>query len=425
MGRYIFNSFNSETKPMDVSVLTDVGPCSVDHLELQQVGPRFLQKRSAGRFKAVAKSQNVSPNAGLGALYQGAQAINNILLPQGNANLLSVAQQLILEITLSNGDAVHAATILPAQFLVSQIQVNSNQTLETIQSEHLLIKRLYLANADMELDQRAQLEYFTYAYPGGFSTTTTTIAASGSTKVYLEIPCCITSTEMFLPAVNQQITLMITFPPSCVTSTSASTTVTCTDMRLFMNGFDYEPQVRNRILNEFAKAPVVYGYNFPMIEQLSNITVSSASESNFQINSFSDFLTSSMFFMVRAVNATQQNLYAFDRIATCDLRKDGASWFLSKLNVEEFNSMIMPIIKTSVPNSNTDILALPFSTNIYESLKHNKLRGYIKLTPNINALLQMVSANGNRDLICCIFTQGVVTIQNGNISYAYLNDQRR
>lgn len=425
MGRYIFNSFNSETKTMDVSVLTDVGPCSVDHLELQQVGPRFLQKRSAGRFKAIAKSQNVSPNAGLGALYQGSQAINNILLPQGNANLLSVAQQLILEITLSNGDAVNAATILPAHFLVSQIQINSNQTLETIQSEHLMIKRLFLSNADMELDQREQLEYFSYSYPTGYGTSATTIAASGSTKVYLEIPCFITSTELFLPAVNQQITLMLTFPPSCVTSTSASTTVTCTDMRLFMNGFDYEPQVRNRILNEFAKAPVVYGYNFPMIEQLSNITVSSATESNFQISSFTDFLTSSMFLMVRAVNSTQEDLYAFDQILTCDFRKDGQSYYLSKLNRQEFTSMIMPLIKTSVPNSNTNILALPFSTDIYQSLKNNKQRGFVKLTPNINALIQMVSANGNRDLVAVIFTEGVVTIQNGNISYAYLNDQRR
>lgn len=425
MGRYIFNSFNSETKPMDVSVLTDVGPCSVDHLELQQVGPRFLQKRSAGRFKAVNKSQNVSPNAGLGALYGGSQAINNILLPQGNANLLSVCQQLILEITLSNGDAVNAATILPAQFLVSQIQINSNQTLETIQSEHLMIKRLFLSNADMELDQREQLEYFSYSYPTGYGTSATTIAASGSTKVYLEIPCFITSTELFLPAVNQQITLMLTFPPSAVTSTSASTTVTCTDMRLFMNGFDYEPQVRNRILNEFAKAPVVYGYNFPMIEQLSNITVSSATESNFQLSSFTDFLTPSIFIMIRAVNSTQEDLYTFDQIKTANFLKDGQSWWLSKLNRQEFTSMIMPLIKTSVPNSNTNILALPFSTDIYQSLKNNKQRGYVKLTPNINVLLETVSANGNRDLVAVIFTEGVINIQNGNISYAYLNDQRR
>lgn len=410
---------------MDVSVLTDVGPCSVDHLELQQVGPRLLQKRSAGRFKAVAKSQNISPNAGLGALYQGSQAINNILLPQGNANLLSVCQQLILEITLSNGDAVNAATILPAQFLVSQIQINSNQTLETIQSEHLLIKRLFLSNADMELDQREQLEYFSYSYPTGYGTSATTIAASGSAKVYLEIPCFLTSTELFLPAVNQQITYMLTFPPSAVISTSASTTVTCTDMRLFMNGFDYEPQVRNRILNEFAKAPVVYGYNFPMIEQLSNITVSNATESNFQISSFTDFLTPAMFLMVRAVNSTQEDLYSFDQILTTDFRKDGQSYYLSKLNRQEFTSMIMPLIKTSVPNSNTNILALPFSTDIYQSLKHNKQRGFVKLTPNINALIQMVSANGNRDLVAVIFTEGVVTIQNGNISYSYLNDQRR
>lgn len=409
----------------DVKILTDVGKeCSYNHWDKIDAGVRYLDRKSIGRKKCFKVSQNVSPNAALGAIYQGSNTVNNILLPQGNGNLLSVCEQMVLEITLDNGDAVNAATILPAQYLIQQIQINTNGTIETINPEHLVIKRLYLSNADMELDQRAQLEYFSYSYPAGYGTSATTIAASSSAKVYFEIPNFITSTGLFLPAVSQQITLMITFPPTCVVSTSASTTVTCSNMRLFLHGIDYEPQMRQSMLNKFAEKAVVYGYQFPMIEQLSNITVSNVSQSNFQISSFTSFLTSGLFLLVRAVNATQQNQYAFDRIATLDFKKDGRSWFLSPLDSQEFNSMLMDCIKTSVPNSNTDILCAPFSDNIYESLENNKLLGFCEFTPNIQALITMQSIAGQRDLIAIIFTCGTITIQNGQISYAYLSKEK-
>ncbi len=410
---------------MDLSVLTDVGNCSVDQGDLYDSGTRYLKKSSIGRKKTIALSQNVSPNAALGALYQGSSTVNNILLPQGDANVLSVCESLVLEITLQNTDAVNAATILPTMFIVSQIQVNTNQTLETINSEHLLIKRVFLSEWDSELDQRSQLENFTYSYPAGFVTNTTTIAASGSAKYYLEIPCCLTGSGLFLPAVQQQITLMITFPPSCVTSTSTSQTVSCTNMRLFLNGYDFEPQVRRNLLNKFASRSMIYGYCFPMIEQLSNITVSSATESNFAISTFTDFLTPCIFLMVRAVNSTQQNLYAFDQIATLDLRKDGASTKLSTLDRQEYSSMLMKYIKTSVPNSNTNILCDPFAIDVYQALKHNRLNGYLKFSPNINAIIRMQSVSGQRDLIAVVFRQGVLQVQDGNLSYVYLNDQRR
>lgn len=406
-------------------MLTDVGKeCSYNHWDKLDAGVRYLDKKSISRKKCYKCSQSISPNAALGAIYQGSSTVNNVLMPVGGGNLLSVCEQMVLEITLDNGDAVNAATILPAQYLIQQIQINTNGTIETINPEHLVIKRLYLSNADMELYQRADLERFSYSYPAGYGTSATTIAASSSAKVYFEIPNFITSTGLFLPAVSQQITLMITFPPTCVVSTSASTTVTCSNMRLFLHGIDYEPQIRQSMLNKFAEKAVVYGYQFPMIEQLSNITVSNVAQSNFQISSFSSFLTSGIFLLVRAVNATQQNQYAFDRIATLDFKKDGRSWFLSPLDFQEFNSMLMDCIKTSVPNSNTDILCAPFSDNIYESLENNKLLGFCEFTPNIQALIQMASVAGQRDLIAIIFTCGTITIQNGQISYAYLSKEK-
>lgn len=425
IGSFIVKQQSEKMASTDVKLLTDVGTvCSYSHWDKLDAGVRYLDRKSIGRKKCFKVSQNVSPNAALGAIYQGANTVNNILLPQGNSSLVSVCEQMVLEITLDNGDAVNAATILPAQYLIQQIQINTNGTIETINPEHLLIKRLYLSNADMELDQRAQLEYFSYSYPTGYGTSATTIAASSSAKIYFEIPNFITSTGLFLPAVSQQITLMITFPPNCVTSTSSSTTVTCTNMRLFLHGIDYEPQIRQGMLNKFAEKAVVYGYQFPMIEQFSNISVSASSQSNFQISAFSTFLTSGLFLMVRAVNATQQNQYAFDRIAQLDFKRDGRSWWLSPLDFQEFNSMLMDCIKTSVPNSNTDILCAPFSDNIYESLENNKLLGFCEFTPNIQALIQMDSVTGNRDLIAVIFTCGTITVQNGQISFAYLSREK-
>jgi len=411
----------------DVKLLTDVGDCSYSHWNqvMKDAGVRYMQKKSIGRKKCFKASQNVSPNAALGAIYQGAATVNNVLLPQGNGNLLSVCEQMVLEITITNNSAVAVATVLPSMFLVQQIQINTNGTIETINPEHLLIKRLYLSDADMELYQRGQLENFSYSYPTGFGTSASTIAASSSQKYYFEIPNFITSTGLFLPAVSQQITMMITFPPTCLTSTSASTTVSCTNLRLYLHGYDYESQIRQQLLNKFAEKAVVYGYQFPMIEQFSNIAVSAAAQSNFQISSFSTFLTSGLFLLVRAVNATQQNQYAFDRIGTLDFKKDGRSWFLSPLDNQEFNSMLMDCIKTSVPNSNTNILCAPFSEDIYESLENNRLLGYCEFTPNIQALIQMASVTGNRDLIAIIFTCGTITIQNGQISYAYLSTDKK
>ena len=409
----------------DVKLLTDVGPaCSYDHWNKIDAGIRYLDRKSVSRKKCIKLSQNVSPSSGLGAIFQGSTTVTSILLPQGNSNLLSECEQMILEVTISNADAVNAASLVPTQFFIDQIQMNTNGTIETINPEHLLIRRLYLSDADMELDQRAQLENFSYSYPTGYGSSASTIAASSSQKYYFEIPNFITSTGLFLPACSQQITMMITFATTCLLSTSVSTTVSCSNLRLFLHGIDYEPQLRNSMLNKFAQKAVVYGYQFPMIETLSNITVSSASQSNFQINAFSEFLTSGIFLMVRAVNATQEAKYAFDRIANLDFKKDGRSWFLSPLDNQEFNSMLMDCIKTSVPNSNTDILCAPFSDNIYQSLENNKLLGFCQFSPNISALIQMVSANGNRDLVAVIFTAGTITIQNGQITYAYLTQEK-
>lgn len=395
---------------------------SYNHYEFVQQNGKMIAAESQGRLKAARVSQNISPTGSVGNVFINGNSNLSYLLPIGNSNLCDVCDSIIVELTLQNNDAVNAATILAGQFLLTNIQTLTSGVIEQSYPENQMVKRLFLANNDEEIFQRATMEQFAYGgYPNAYTTSATTIAASGSRTIYLQIFTCIDTCKLFLPAITQQITLQLYFNSTAVTSASASTNVTLSSSRLIMHGWKYDNQIRVALLQRFMNQPHFYKYCISQREILSNITVSNVSESNFQVSAFSGFKLPALFVLVRAANATQENLYTFDRIGTLDERINGSSVYTSKLNYDEFANMAIECgIKTSVPMGNTDILMLPHSVNVYESLKHNKCRGYQLYNPNVNLLIQMDSVAGNRDLVALAQQDVAVKIQNGALTIEYL-----
>lgn len=404
-------------------VFTNCGNLSYDSYGFYDNGLQAVNKGNLGRVKGVKSVSNISSTGGFGSVFTNGNANLSFLLPIGSANMLDICQQMVLELTLSNDDATvgHDAEILASHFLIKNIITLTNNQIENSMPEHQMVRRLFTSKDDEEIFQAATMEQFSYAgYPAAYTTSSAVIPPSSTKKIYLRIFTPLDVCQCFLPSISQQITIQVYFNNTAVTSTSTSTTVSLQDARLIMNGIAYTPQIRQGLLNRFAAKPHLYSYNSAQREILSNISVSSASESNFQLSAFSGFKMPCVFLGVRAANASAEDLYTFDELLTVDERINGQSVYLSKLNKQEFASMAMDCFYTSVANGNTNLVFLPHAIDAYQALKYNKLRGTVTYNPNINILLQMNSVTGNRDLVAIGFASAVVIIDKGNISLQYM-----
>lgn len=395
---------------------TNCKELSFDHYGFLDEGIRAVNKSNAGRIKGKKAVQNISSVGGLASVFQNNNANVQFNLPIGGANVLDICSSMILELTIQNNDAVNAATLLTGQFLLTQIITMCGNNLENSNPEHQMVLRLYGSGADEELEQRASLEYFSYAgYPAAYTTSSTTIPASGSTKVYLQLFTVFDRTQAFLPAITNQINIQCFFNSTGMTSTSLSSGISLTDARLIMQGVRYQNNIRAALLNRFAAKPHLYSYFLgQQREILSGASVSAASEQNFAVSGYSGYNVAALWLGVRANAATQEQLYTFDEILTVDERINGVSIYNSKLNKQEFGAMAMDNnIQTSVPNGNTNLVMLPHASDVYQSIKWQKLRGYELYNPNVNILIQMASVTGTREIMTVGFTASVLVIDKG------------
>lgn len=394
---------------------------SVDHYGFINNGLKAVNKDHVGREKVYKISQNVSSNGGINNLFQGSTANITFLLPIGQANVLDVTESIVLELTIENNDGANAASLLAGHFLLNNVQTLTNGILEQSFAESQMIRRLFLANNDQEIENMTVNENFSYSFAAGYGSPTSTIPASGSKKIYLQIFTPIDVSQVFLPAITQQISIQLYFNSTAVISSSASTNVSVSNARLIMNGFAYENQIRQAKLQLFAQKPHYYGTTIIQREVLSGISVSNVNASSFATSAFSSFKLPCLFLLLRAANATQENLYAFDKIQTLDERINGKSVYLSELDNQEFVRMLLDAgIKSSVPNSATNILCLPHSVDIFESLRDNKQKGTLMYNPNISQIITTSSAVGVRDLIAIGFQACALKIDRGTLSLEYL-----
>ena len=395
---------------------TKCGELTYDHYHFLDEGIRAVNKNNTGRLRGKKAIQNVSAVGGLASVFQNNNSNIQFNLPIGGANVLDICTSMILELTIQNNDAVNASELLAGQFLLSQIITMCGNNLENSNPEHQMVLRLYASEADEELEQRASLEYFSYAgYPAAYTTSSTTIPASGSTKVYLQLFTVFDRTQAFLPAITNQINIQCFFNATGMTSTSLSSGISLTDARLIMHGIRYENNVRAALLNKFAAKPHYYSYFLgQQREILSGASVSAASEQSFALSGYSGYNVAALWVGVRANAATQEALYTFDEIAQIDHRLNGVSTYNSKLNKQEFSNMAMDNnIQTSVPNGNTNLIMLPHSCDVYQSIKWQKLRGYERYSPNVNLLITMSSVTGTREIMTVGFTAAVLIIDKG------------
>lgn len=405
------------------STLNNIDKASlIDHYEFLPGNGCAVFKDIAGIEKKIQASSNISPVGGLANVFQGSQAQITFNLPIGTANSVDVCESMVLELTLTNNDAGVAADTLAGQFLLNYIQVLCGNDLENSYAEHQFIRELYEAENDNILLQEGSLRGYDYNYSATNSYQgNVSIAATESHKFYINLYTLINKTKLFLPAVNGQISINCYFSSTAVESGSASTDVSLTNTRLIMNGYRYREDIRQKKIQLFKSKKHVYSYLNPRFELLSSVTVSSAAVATLQISALSDAKLPLCYLLVRAANATQEARYTFDRVGTLDFRSNGLSVFGTTLNYQEFTQMCIDnCVRTSVPNSNLKVLPIPFTTNVYETLKDNKIRGYLESSPNIQLQFQMDSVSGNRDLMFVAFQHVAVIVDNGNLRVDYL-----
>lgn len=393
---------------------------SMDHYGFVANNGMNVLKEVAGRKKGRYGSSVISPNGGVANVFAGAQSNVTFLLPIGAGNTLDICNKMVLEFDIENLDAVNAATLIAGQFFIDYVDTLVGQQIESSWAENQMVLRLYGSNGDEQLAQYASIEQFAYTYAGGYTTSAATIAASSSKKIYLQLFTPIDRTKCFLKAINQQISLQIYFRSSCLTSSSASTTIQVNNIRLLMQGYTYEQSIQQALLQRFNNGKHIYPFYNSKREIISNVAVSNVSELSYQLSGFSGFKCPGLWVGIRAAGAAAQNLYAFDRVGTLDHRVNGNSVYATKQNYQEFTQMVADQVKTSVPNSGSNLLLAPHSDDIYQTLVKNRNLGYILYNPNVNLLIQTESVAGNRDILCVTFIAGVFCIENGTCSFSQL-----
>lgn len=389
----------------------------LDHYGFVDSNGMAVLKEVAGKKKGYKSSTIVSPNGGVSNVFNGAQSNVTFLLPIGIGNNLDICHKMVLELDIENLDAVNAATLITGQYLIDYVDTLVGQQIESSWAENQMALRLYTVDGDEQLEQYASIEQYDYTYANGYATSAATIAASSSKKIYLQMFTPVDRGQLFLKAINQQISLQVYFRASCLTSTSASTTVQVNNIRLFMQGYSYEPSIQQSLLQRFRQKKHVYPFYASKRDIISNVAVSAASELSYQLSGFSGYKLPCLILGIRPANASQEGLYDFDVFGTLDHRINGISTYSTKQNLQEFTQMVADDIRVSVPGSGTNLLLAPHSDNVYGTLKKNKNCGTMLYNPNVNLLIQTASVTGNRDIVAITFVAGVLVVENGALSF--------
>lgn len=394
---------------------------SLDQLPFKAVaGNIAIDALVAGRKKCYKSVSNIQSSGASNSVFVSNGQSISFLLPLGAANTIDICESTIVELNLTNNDAVNAAILLPAPYMLLNYQtLASGSVLETNHPESLEINRVFFSRNDEEIEQRQSLESFAYTLAGGYTTSATTIPASGTATLYLQLFSILDRCKLFLPAINTQITLQLYFNSTAVTSGSLSTTVSLTSTKLIMSGYSFENEIRNSLIRRFAQVNHKYHYYLCQKEIVSSETVGDVSESNVRVSSFSGMKLAANFFMVRTANAVQENLYTFNKMATVDLRANGSSVYLSQLALQEFQSMAIESIPTTAPVA-TNIVMLPHSMDTYASVKNGKFKGELVYSPNYNLLIKSTLAPASKDIVFIGYQSVIVNIKNGNLTIDYL-----
>lgn len=393
---------------------------SLPHEEVVSIknsGIEYLLKKSQlGRKKARKVVQSVQSQGSTSNVFTIGGSQLNMLLPLGASNQIDVCEDMVLELVVTNGDAVggHTLTLCPVASWFSNLNIECSGTiLENLYFENMLLDETYWQENDEHILANQTLENYVYSNSTGYTSSAVTIAPSASQTFYLNLNNCITRCALFLPAINSQITIQAIFNQIPYITTSVSTTVSLTSARIIMSGYQYEQGIRNKLIERFQNNVTAYQYLLPQREIVSNASMSSATTSYVQLTGFSGMAIAALFVGLRTVNAAQEALYAFDTVANVDMKSSGQSVFLQALPYAEYRKMGLRTCPNSAPFAER-MFMLPFSTDAYESVVDGKNLGFLRFNPNI-ALEILDTVTASKDVVCIAYQYNRILIKNGQL----------
>jgi hypothetical protein len=401
---------------MSNDLFAQAGPYSHDAYEAISVGSNvqyMLKRSSIGKMRATEAVQWVQSTSAPSSVFTQSNVCVVHQLPLGVSNEICVCQRLVMVGTLQNNSATDAATLLPVQYQINRIEILAGAQLEIIYSQNLIIDRLFFSKNDEEIRSNQAGEWYNYSDSTGLTTSTTTLAASSSAQFFLEIPCFLTRAAVFLPAINQQMTINVYWNAKAVTTTSSSQTVSLTDSRLYMLGYRHEEEIRKKLLIRYAALAHYVFYNCPEYTIAGSQALSNISATYTQISSFSGKLMTDISLTILPTAAVQQDQYNFQQLLQIDERDAGRSIFTDSLYTPLYKQFEQQTFYTSAPE-NVNIYFLPHSVDLYNSIENCQAKGSYLYNSNISVKL-LAAASATRDIIVCGHSATMFKIQNGAI----------
>jgi len=398
----------------------DTGNLAHDPVEqiMTANGAVLAKSRNIGRIKAKGSAvQSVSSQGSTSNIFtNGNTATLTFLLPLGTSNQLDIVKNIVFEFTVTNNDGGgDALLMLPVQFWPNIIQLSAAGAIfESIYPENLLIESTFLQENDEKILARQTLENYVYnAATTGFTSSAVTIADGASKTFYFNLNCSLNKAELFLSAINTQITIEIQFNPAPYLSTSLSTSVSMSSAKMIMSGIKYDEAVRNKLLQRYASNSTSSLFLLPVREIIPGVALSSASTSYIQVTSYSGMNLGALFVASRTNGATKEQLYTYDLLAEIDLKNSGSSVFLNSLKLREYTIMNLNNLPSSASFCENMVM-MPFSVDPYNTLKIGRESGWLTFSPNFSLeILSTVTAT--KELVLIGYQYNKLTIKGGQL----------
>lgn len=398
----------------------DNGSISHDAVEsiMTANGTVLAKSRNIGRVKAKGSAvQSVQSQGSTSNVFTNNNTSTlTFLLPLGTSNQLDIVKNLIFEFTVTNNDGGgDALLMLPCQFWPNIIQLScAGSIFENLYPENFLIESTFLQENDEKILAKQTLENYVYnAASTGFTSSAVTIPDGTSKTFYFSLNCSLNKAELFLSAINTQITIEIQFNPAPYLSTSLSTSVSMSSAKLIMSGIKFDEVVRNKLLQRYASNSTSSLYLLPQREIIPGITLSSASTSYISVTSFSGQNLACLFVASRANGASKEQLYTYDLLAELDLKNSGSSVFLNSLKLREYTIMNLNNLPSSASFCENMVM-MPFSVDPYNTLKIGRESGWLTFSPNFSLeILSTVTAT--KELVLIGYQYNKLTIKGGQL----------
>lgn len=378
--------------------------------------------------------------------FTGQNTYFDIVLNGGN--YIGYADHIILELILTNPGAA-AITLGPAEQLFDKIEllVNGSNVADTLYPEQMFFgykqdicdeHRAIVSDNygwERQTDRDSTLNpYQLTNYDAAVSGTGVVIAAGGQKTYWMEIPCCLSYANLYLPAIGPQKGPRYRFYPSannCKMSSDATTTKPVIQQAIFVvGGPQFSSDVQDNITSEYHNQRTVV----PCIafdRQIVNISIFDNKETgDLTLNSITGQVAGLMAIVRKVADGSQEGLFSpggtgtqtwkqFDLITFKE--SSGRVIGYEKEPMQLYRSLYWSDHFRSTLAQEKCVLWYPFSSNIMSDIKTGSNSGSFqfegsetfRFTPQNVPTYNTFTDGDNCEFLVYVYRHAVLSFNNG------------